>query len=244
VIVSTPSRRNFLLMMAAATLGAVSSYLYGMRRPAPRVAVATPQGEAEFTLMSFDQDFALDPPPPGWWHRKFWTRPAMQMSFGEKDGVKALRMETNASASMLYRYVDVKLDAYPILKWRWYIEQPIVSTHDERTHEGDDHPARFFLSMQSRSGEERRFEIIWGNRLHRGDTKFIGTFPHYVADGGDENIRQWRDEEVDLAALTKKFWPDGETFEMTAIALFCDSDETKSASVAYVADVRVAKANS
>jgi hypothetical protein len=27
--------------------------------------------------------------------------------------------------------------------------------------------------------------------------EYVSGFPHYVADGGDENIRQWRREEVD-----------------------------------------------
>jgi Protein of unknown function (DUF3047) len=37
------------------------------------------------------------------------------------------------------------LAAYPMLAWRWYIELPIRSPIDERTREGDDHPARLFL---------------------------------------------------------------------------------------------------
>jgi hypothetical protein len=37
------------------------------------------------------------------------------------------------------------LAAYPVLAWRWYIELPIRSPPDERTREGDDHPARLFL---------------------------------------------------------------------------------------------------
>ncbi len=235
------SRRRLIPLFVAILLGAASFYVYSARRPPPRVAVFAPNGQIEVSLMDFTQPFPLDPLPAGWWHRKFWTRAPMTMTFVEKEGVKALRMETKASASMLFRYVDVKLADYPILRWRWFIEQPIVTTLDERTREGDDHPARFFLALRTDAGEERRFEIIWGNRLRRGDTKFIGTFPHYVADGADENTRQWRDEEIDLVAVTKQFWPDGKTAQLTDIALFCDSDETKTSSIAYVADVRVAR---
>ncbi len=235
------SRRRLATLAAAILAGAGAGAFFFVRRTPPRVAVLAPDGAAEFTLMDFSSPFPLDPPPPGWWRRKFWTRPEMLLSFAEKDGVKALRMETKASASMLFRFVDVPLADYPVLRWRWYVEQPIVSTLDERTREGDDHPARFFLALKTDAGEERRFEIIWGNRLRRGDTKFIGTFPHWVADGGDENIRRWRDEEADLVAITGQFWPDGKTARLTDIALFCDSDETKGATVAYVADVRVTK---
>ena len=165
----------------------------------------------------------------------------MALSFAEKGGVRAMRMETQASASMFFRQVDVRLADYPLLRWRWLIEKPIASTLDERTREGDDHPARFYLALRTEAGEERRFEIIWGNKLKRGETKYIGTFPHYVADGGDENAGAWRDEEVDLVAVTRMFWQDGRTSRLLDLALFCDSDETKTSSIAYVADVRVAK---
>lgn len=31
-------------------------------------------------------------------------------------------------------------------------------------------------------------EIIWGNKLKAGDYKYIDKFPHYVADGGNDNV--------------------------------------------------------
>ena len=48
----------------------------------------------------------------------------MEMSFGRMEDRAALRLATNDSASMLFRFVDVALDRYPILIWDWYIEQP------------------------------------------------------------------------------------------------------------------------
>jgi hypothetical protein len=125
--------------------------------------------------------FSLDPLPAGWYHRTFWTRWPMQMAFAVKDGVPALRFETRSTASMLFRHVDLDLADYQFLIWRWYIEQPIDSQLDEHKREGDDHPARLFLVFRTATGEERRMEIIWGNKLKAGDYKYIGGFPHYVA---------------------------------------------------------------
>ncbi len=210
-----------------------------------RLNVLRPNGERELAVMDFSMPFPLDPPPPGWRHRRFWTRAPMQMSFGEKDGVKALRLATNASASMLFRHVDVDVAAYPYLTWRWYIEQPIEAPEDEHTRAGDDHPARLFLAFRTESGESRRMEIIWGNKLHAGEYKFIGGFPHYVADGGDENTGKWRNEAVDLRQITRPLWPDlfesgGAPVHLVDIALFCDSDDTHTRSIAYVAGVKLA----
>jgi hypothetical protein len=149
---------------------------------------------------------------------------------------------------MLVRFVDVALDAYPILSWRWYVEKGIESDVDERTAEGDDHPARLYIVIEDSQGKERRLEIIWGNEiLKAGDWKHLqgslsflfGSFPHYVANGGRENLGRWRDESVDLQRLHRELWGDPRRAHMTQIALFCDSDETGDSSVAYFAEVRV-----
>jgi Protein of unknown function (DUF3047) len=229
-------RRAVPWVLLIAVIAAVAAVDRGTR-----LNVLTPHGERELVVMDFSRPFPLDPPPPGWVHRRFWTRAPMKMSFQEKDGVEALRLATASSASMLFRHVDVDIAAYPFLTWRWYIEQPIEAAADERTRAGDDHPARLFLAFRTTTGESRRMEIIWGDKLHAGEYKFINGFPHYVADGGDENTRQWRTEAVDLRPITRRIWPDGAPMHLVDIALFCDSDETHTASIAYVADVKLAR---
>ena len=199
-----------------------------------RANVLTGRGEPEVMVMDFSAPFPLDPPPLGWYHRKFWTRWPMQMVFAVKDDVPSLRFETRSTASMLFRHVDLELADYPFLIWRWYIEQPIESLLDERTREGDDHPARLFLVFRTATGPDEM-----GNKLKAGDYKYVGGFPHYVADGGDENFRQWRREEVDLREVYRHIWPDGAPAHLIDIAIFCDSDETHGHTVSYFADVKL-----
>jgi hypothetical protein len=224
-------RRAALALLALGLLGCG-------RNAGERTNVLTPHGEAAVMVMDFAQPMALDALPPGWHHRTFWTRAPMTMAFAVKNGVKALRVETHGTASMLFRHVDIDLADYKTLTWRWLIEQPIDSPLDERTREGDDHPARLFLTFHTEAGDERSLEVIWGNRLlHRGDWKYLGTFAHYVADGGNEHVGRWLTETVDLAALYRTVWPDAAPAHLWEVALFCDSDDTKTASVAYFADV-------
>jgi len=204
-----------------------------------RTNVLTGDGQPEVMMMDFSAPFSLDPLPAGWYHRTFWTRGPVQMAFAVKDGVPALRFETSSTASMLFRHVDLDLADYQFLIWHWYIEEPIESPLDERTREGDDHPARLFLVFGTAAGEERRMEIIWGNKLKAGDYKYIGGFPHYVADGGSENIRQWRTVEVNLREIYRYIWPDGAPAHLIDIANFCDSDETHGHTVSYFADVKL-----
>lgn len=150
---------------------------------------------------------------------------------------------------MLYRYVDVDLDRYPMLRWTWYIERPIRSDADEMTVAGDDHPARLYLTFQSAGGESHSMEIVWGNRkLKPGDWKHLKffldrrPFPHYAANGGDENAGRWHEERVDMRRLYREQWGEPRGARLVEIALFCDTDQTGAESVAYFSDVRVEQA--
>ena len=73
------------------------------------------------------------------------------------------------------------------------IELPIRSPLDE-ARAGDDHPARLFLQFVTDRGEKRAMEVIWGNRLKPGEYKYIGSFPHFVADAGEERTGRWLNE--------------------------------------------------
>src|SRR5215469_5666354 len=46
--------------------------------------------------------------------------------------------------------------------------------------------------------------MIWGNRLNASEFKYIGSFPHFVADGGDDRVGRWLNESIDLAASMPK----------------------------------------
>ena len=138
-----PWRARYFLFGGVAIVAAVG--LIGWHLFGGRGEVLKPDGGPMVTVMDFARSLLLDPLPSGWQHRKFWTRSPMTMSFAVKDGVPSMRFETRDSASMLFRHVDIDLAAYPMLAWRWDIELPIRSPLDERTREGDDHPARLFL---------------------------------------------------------------------------------------------------
>jgi hypothetical protein len=184
-------------------------------------------------VMDFERSFPLDPLPSGWRHRKFWTRSPMTMAFAVKGGVPSMRFETRDSASMLFRQVDIDLVAYPMLAWRWYIELPINSPLDERTREGDDHPARLFLRFITDRGEKRAMEV------KPGDYKYIGGFPHFVADAGEDRVGRWLDERIDLARVYGEIWKDAALAHLVDVAVFCDSDDTHTASISYFAYVRL-----
>jgi hypothetical protein len=232
-----PRRARYILIGGVALIAAAG--LIGWHLFDRRGEVLKPDGGPVVTVMDFARSLPLDPLPSGWQHRKFWTRSPMTMTPAVKDGVPSMRFETHDSASMLFRHVDIDLAAYPMLAWRWYIELPIRSPLDERTREGDDHPARLFLRFATDRGEKRAMEVIWGNRLTPGEYKYIGDFPHFVADAGDDRVGRWLDERIDLARVYAEIWKDAAPAHLVDIAVFCDSDDTHTASISYFDYVRL-----
>src|SRR5918996_696818 len=231
-------RIRYVALVVVVFISTAAIAIWGLLSPERR-NVLLAHGEPEVVVMNFADPFPFDPLPAGWYHRTFWTRKAASFTFATQVGVPALRCETQSSASMLFRHADIDLVTYPILEWRWFIEKPIVSEVDERTREGDDHPARLFITFIAANGEERNIEIIWGNQLLKsGDYKYIDTFPHYVANGGADNVGQWHRERIDLLAIYRHLWPGTGAARVVDIAIFCDSDDTATASIAYFADIR------
>jgi len=57
--------------------------------------------------------------------------------------------------------------------------------------------------------EKGAMEVIWGNRLQTGDFKYPRSFPHFVADAGDERVGHWLDERIDLARVYAEIWKCG-----------------------------------
>ncbi|MEO7855180.1 MAG: DUF3047 domain-containing protein, partial [Rubrivivax sp.] len=186
------NRRVFLL--------AASGALAGCGSGAGTLPVAAPSDNAPQVLMDFDQPLDLSALPPHWRHRTFWRTPPMQLSWVQKDGRAALRAQTEASASMLFRQVNIPLDRFATLSWGWLIEQPVRSDIDENSAAGDDHPARLFLSFVGGDGSAHAMEIIWGNRtLKAGDWKVLKPwwggegFAHYTVRGGEAEVGRWHD---------------------------------------------------
>jgi hypothetical protein len=64
-------------------------------------------------------------------------------------------------------------------------------------------------------------------------------FPHFVADAGDDRVGHWLDERIDLARVYAEIWKDAAPAHLVDIAVFCDSDDTHTASISYFTYVRL-----
>ena len=229
----------WLSVLLAAALVAV--ILWPNRAGMPLTAAV---GNDVMTVLDFNTAFPAPytpmAPPPGWRHRTFWFTQPMQASFVTHEGHVALRCETRSSGSILGRTTDIDVAAWNKLEWSWFVEVPITSERDEATPEGDDHPVRLFLEFRDTQNGRHAAEIIWANRaFKRGEYKYIGGFPHYVADAGNDNIGRWREEAVDLLEIYRTATGRTDNPRLEFIAVFCDSDNTRSHSIGYTSAVRL-----
>jgi len=225
-------------LQIAATL--VIGLLLGWWLLAPEVprAPLLASGGGETVVMDFARGPSLDPLPDGWFHRTFWTRPAMALSYETVDGIAALRAETDGSGSIFGRHTDIAIAEYPVLAWTWRVEQPVVSPLDERTPEGDDHAARLYLEFADTEGGRHAMEIIWSRgSFQPGEYKYLGDFAHYVAETGIDRVGEWVSETVDLRELYRDVTKRDDAPRLTTVAIFCDSDDTGTHSLAYFGNV-------
>ncbi len=64
----------------------------------------------------------------------------------EDDGTVVLKAVSHGSSSGLTREVTIDPKAYPIVEWRWKIEN-VLEKGDVATKTGDDYPARLYITF-------------------------------------------------------------------------------------------------
>ena len=212
-----------------------------------RHGVIKSNGESDITLMEFNQPLELSSLPSGWSHVTFKLHGPMDISFVEKEGLNAIRLSTENTASMLFRQVDFSLDDYPILSWHWLIDKKIDTVYDETTAGGDDHPARIYMTFENSEGQRRSLQLVWaGQQLNVGDYKqltylfgLIGPYTHYVVRNDKDDIGFWYYERVNIQEIYEQGIGDSTAVRLVEIALFCDTDQTDNSSVAYFGPVKI-----
>lgn len=154
-----------------------------------------------------------------------------------------LRARSVAAASALvyeYRY-DPK--EYPILTWRWKVEN-ILKTGDVRKKEGNDCTARVYVVFEAWILPLTRVvSYIWANKLPKYE--YIPS-PHYAramlvaVQSGDENVGKWITERRNVYEDFKILFG-REPPHVRGIAIMTDTDNTGESATAYYDDIMIEK---
>jgi hypothetical protein len=170
-----------------------------------------------------------------------------------------VKAEAEASASGLIRRVDVDAKAYPVLRWRWKVEN-LLSKADVTRKQGDDYPARVYVAFaydpkRVGIGQRIKYEaarLIYGeypphaglNYIWEGKAAIGSVVPNpftervrmIVVESGAAHLGQWREYERNVYRDYRSAFGE-EPPAIAGIAIMTDADNTGESAVAYYGPV-------
>ncbi|ALP52930.1 hypothetical protein Tel_07060 [Candidatus Tenderia electrophaga] len=188
---------------------------------------------ATVTLGDFSQS-GLD----GWEEESFAGHTDYQVV--EMNGRKVLRADTQASASGLFREIDIDLNKTPYLNWSWRVDN-IYSGHNERSKQGDDYPARVYVVV---SGglffwKTKAINYVWSSNQAvdtTWDNAYTGNAKMIAVQSGAADTDQWITEKRNVREDFKRLFG-ADIDEANAIAIMSDSDDTGQSAMAWYGDI-------
>lgn len=182
-----------------------------------------------------------------------------------KDGdAVVVKAVSEASASGLTREIKINLKEYPVVQWRWKVAN-ILKSGDVSKKEGDDYPARIYITFAYDAGKvsffkKAQFETvkliygqypplgainyIWESKAPKGTVApnpFTDQVKMIVVESGAERLNQWVSEERNVYEDYKKAFGE-EPPMISGIAVMTDTDNTGESATAYYGDIVFQKA--
>jgi hypothetical protein len=197
--------------------------------------------------------------PEGWKPLTFKKVPKPTMYEVVKDGDTAVvKAVSDASASGLIKEVKIDPREYPIVRWRWKVEN-LLKNSDVHRKDGDDYPARLYITFEydpDRVGLVRKLKYkagralfgdipiaainyIWESRTPVGtvvENAYTDFAQMVVVESGQHKVGMWVEEERDVYEDYRRAF--GEDPPMiNGVAIMSDTDNTKERVTAYYGDI-------
>lgn len=177
----------------------------------------------------------------------------------KEDDVVVVKAVAEASASGLTREVKINPKEYPIVQWRWKVAN-ILKKGDVRKKEGDDYPARIYITFEYDSSklsffQRRKYEAIrllygkypplaainyiWESKVPVGTmvpNPFTDRVMMFVVETGPSKLNQWVNEERNIFEDYKKAFGQ-EPSMISGIAIMTDTDNSGESATAYYGDI-------
>jgi hypothetical protein len=177
----------------------------------------------------------------------------------KENDVVVIKALAEASASGLTRAIKINSKEYPIIQWRWKVSN-ILKKGDVHKKEGDDYPARIYITFEydpNKLGffEKAKYEavkLLYGQHPPHGAINYIweskapmGTIvpnPYtdrvkmIVVESGESKLNQWMNEERNIYEDYKKAFGE-EPPMISGVAIMTDTDNTGETAIAYYGDI-------
>jgi hypothetical protein len=177
-----------------------------------------------------------------------------------KDGNEVvIRAVAESSASGLTRETKINPKEYPVVQWRWKVGN-ILKKGDVKRKEGDDYPARIYVTFEYDSSklgffEKAKYETIrliygqyppigainyiWESQASKGTVipnPYTDRVIMIVVESGESKLNQWVTEERNLYEDYKKAFSH-EPPIISGVAIMTDTDNTGESAIAYYGDI-------
>lgn len=201
--------------------------------------------------------------PGGWKPLTFKKIPKQTEYVLVKDGEQVVvKAVSEASASGLTKEVTINPKDYPIVRWRWKVEN-LLQHSDVSRKDGDDYPARLYITfaydpdrvsfgrkLKYKAGRALFGDIPIGALNYIWETKTpVGTIVEnaytdfaqmIVVESGPSNVGMWVEEERNIYEDYKKAFGE-EPPAINGVAIMSDTDNTKERAVAFYGDIEFRK---
>jgi hypothetical protein len=175
------------------------------------------------------------------------------------DDTVVVKAVAEASASGLTKEVKINPKEFPIVQWRWKINN-ILKKGDVHRKEGDDYPARIYITFEydpSKLGffEKAKYQTIkllygeypplaainyiWESKAPLGTmvpNPFTDRVMMFVVESGSAKLSQWINEEQNVYEDYKKAFGE-EPPMISGVAIMTDTDNTGESATAYYGDI-------
>jgi hypothetical protein len=176
-----------------------------------------------------------------------------------KDGeAVVVRARSDAAASGLAREVRIDPRRYPIVRWRWKVEN-LLQKSDIRTREGDDYPARLYITFEYEpdkvsAGRRAKYRLgrllfgdipiaalnyVWDGKALAGtvtDNAYTDFAKMIVVRSGEAQVGAWVEESRNVYEDYRKAFG-GEPPMIKGVAIMTDTDDTGESATAYYGDI-------
>jgi hypothetical protein len=179
-----------------------------------------------------------------------------------RDGERVvLKATSQAAASGLLREIFIDPTQYPVVQWTWKIANYIQNS-DVTRKDGDDYPARLYITFQYDAGKVSLFErvqyetmrllygdypplaalnYIWANTESRGSivpNVYTQRAKMIVLENRTQPLNSWIVEERNLLDDYRRAFGDAAAIPMiSGVAVMCDTDNTGESASAYFGDI-------
>lgn len=239
-----------------------TAYVAIVAVPAAVLALEPAVGAADLLVVGGFSRAVEGALPTGWKPQIFKkAKDAKQTAYGvvRDGGTTVVRAESVGAASGLEHEVPVDLKEYPVLRWRWKVDN-VVASGDPHRKDKDDYAARVYVTFAFEPdkvsfGERLRYKTarrlfggvpyaaisyIWASRTPVGtvvDSPHMGNIVKLIViESGKERVGDWVAEERNVYDDYRRAFGK-EPPLVSGVAIMTDTDNTKERATAYYGDL-------